>query len=162
MHIIALESRALYLLASSSSIFWPSILSSYILWTLWSCSPRTAPSTLSYSPPGRPGSNLDLSALSSPFICLHSAPFTHPPKSWFHSFYLSNLALFSLCFVSRVIPSSPSTCQSWQKRSTRLTSTRDKIWRALCGSTLNTLTPFSLAASPRRWVERKAAGPRLC
>lgn len=146
-------------LGSGNHIFWPSIFppTSFVLPLKLFPSDCSLRSLL--QSPARPGSNLDLSTLSSPFIRLHSAPFT-PPKSWFHLFYLSNLAVFSLCFVSRVIPSSPSTCQSWQRRSTRLTSTRDKIWRALCGSMLNTLTPFSLAASPKRWVERKSAGPQ--
>lgn len=67
-------------LGSGNHIFWPFISPPHILCTLWSYSPQIASSTSLLPTPGCLGSNWDLSALSSSFNRLHSAPFTHPPS----------------------------------------------------------------------------------
>lgn len=89
--------------------------------------------------------------LHLPLIYFTPASFVGPTSlNFFMSIYRPPCPPFSSSFLSRVIPLSQSTCQNWQRRSTKLRSTRDKIWRALCGLMLNTLTPSSLAGSPKR------------
>lgn len=80
-------------------------------------------------------------------LCFICCP---PPSFILFSVYSSDSPSLSSSFLPRVIPSSQSTYQNWQRRNTRLTSTRDKIWRALCGLMQNTLTLSSLAGSPKR------------
>lgn len=86
MHVFAFESQVLYPLALATTSFDLPFSLQHPLYPLKllpsDCSPH---SLLHHLPPtpGRPGSNRDLSALSSPFIRLHSAPVhshTHTPQ----------------------------------------------------------------------------------